>query len=63
MPPHTFEMRTLTDEDSMTKFNRPLLLLPFLALFAVAGCETAEGFGRDVGTAGDAIAQEAREAQ
>ena len=46
----------------MTRLAKPMLLIPLLALLAVAGCETAEGFGRDVGTAGDAIAQEAQEA-
>lgn len=45
----------------MTRFAKSALL-PLLALLALTACETAEGFGRDVGTAGDAIAQEAEEA-
>ena len=37
-------------------------MLSLLALLALTACETAEGFGRDIGTAGDAIAEEAQEA-
>jgi predicted small secreted protein len=37
--------------------------LPLLALMAFAGCETIEGAGRDLNTAGDVITQEAQEAQ
>lgn len=33
------------------------------ALFALAACETTEGFGRDVSTLGNEISEEAREAQ
>jgi predicted small secreted protein len=40
-----------------------LRLLPLLALMAVAGCETIEGAGRDIGTAGDVITQESQQAQ
>jgi entericidin B len=40
-----------------------LYILPLLAVMAIAGCETIEGAGRDLGTAGDAISQEAQEAQ
>ncbi len=47
----------------MTRLAKPSLLLPLLALLSFAGCETFEGFGRDVETAGDAITEEAQEAQ
>lgn len=43
--------------------RKPFFLLPLLALFAVAACETVEGAGQDLGAAGDAISQESREAQ
>jgi predicted small secreted protein len=34
-----------------------------LALFAMAACETVEGAGRDIQTAGEVITDEAQEAQ
>ena len=40
-----------------------LTLLSLIAVLTLAGCETFEGFGRDVGTAGDVITDEARAAQ
>jgi predicted small secreted protein len=42
---------------------RTLTLLPLLAFLAVAACETVEGVGRDVETAGGVIAEEAQDAQ
>lgn len=38
-------------------------LLPLLAFLAMAACETFEGAGRDLETAGETITQEAQEAQ
>ena len=46
--------------------DRPMKMtyvLPLLALFALTACEIFEGFGRDVETAGEAITDEAQEAQ
>ncbi len=40
-----------------------LRLLPLLGLMAVAACETIEGAGRDLNTAGDVITEEAQQAQ
>lgn len=42
------------------------LILPLLclsALLATSACETMEGFGRDMSTAGDAVTDEAQDAQ
>ena len=47
----------------MTRFAKPHLLFPLLALLAVSACETFEGLGRDVETTGAVISEEAREAQ
>lgn len=41
----------------------PFVLLPLLALFAVAACETVEGAGRDLQTAGETVTGEAQAAQ
>lgn len=41
----------------------PTPLLALLALFALTACETFEGAGRDIETAGETITQEAQEAQ
>lgn len=38
-------------------------LLPLLGLMAIAACETIKGAGRDLNTAGDAITEEAQQAQ
>ncbi len=46
----------------MTLPAKPTLLLPLLALLAFAGCETVEGFGRDLENTGDTITEEAQEA-
>lgn len=35
----------------------------FFGLFGLAACQTTEGFGRDVQSAGHAITKEAEEAQ
>ncbi len=43
--------------------TRPIALLPLLALLAVAACETVEGAGRDLETAGETITEESQEAQ
>lgn len=40
-----------------------LRALTLLAVMAVSACETIEGAGRDIGTAGDAIAEESRDVQ
>ncbi len=37
--------------------------LALLALLGIAGCETIEGAGRDLETAGEAITEEAQETQ
>lgn len=42
---------------------RSLNLLPVLAFLAFAACETVEGAGRDLQTAGTVISEEARAAQ
>lgn len=39
------------------------VFVPLLALFTLSACETFKGFGRDVGTAGDVITDEAQQAQ
>ena len=44
----------------MRKFIR---LSPVLALIALAACQTAEGAGRDLQTAGQVVEQESRNAQ
>ncbi|RDD60298.1 entericidin A/B family lipoprotein [Ferruginivarius sediminum] len=41
--------------------RRVLALISIFGLLAVAGCNTAEGFGRDVESAGQAIEEEAEE--
>ena len=41
----------------------PKQLLAVLALLALAACNTVEGAGRDISTAGDALTDEAQEAQ
>lgn len=38
-------------------------LLPLLALIALTACETIEGAGQDIESAGEAIAEESREVQ
>jgi predicted small secreted protein len=38
-------------------------ILGFLAAAALAGCETVEGFGQDVESAGGAIEREAQQSQ
>jgi len=37
--------------------------LALLALIALGACETIEGAGRDISTAGDVIAEESRDVQ
>ncbi|WCL55734.1 entericidin A/B family lipoprotein [Gimibacter soli] len=37
-----------------------ILLMPLMALFAVAGCNTIEGAGEDLESAGDAISDAAK---
>ncbi len=39
------------------------VLLPLLALLAVSACETVEGAGRDLQTAGAVVVDEAQDAQ
>ena len=39
------------------------VLLPLFALLAVTACETVEGAGRDLQTAGSTVSDEARDAQ
>lgn len=41
----------------------PKTILAVLALLALAACNTMEGAGRDISTAGDAITDEAQDAQ
>ncbi len=41
----------------------PAFLLPLLALITVAACETVEGAGRDIESAGEAITDESVDAQ
>ncbi len=41
----------------------PIPLVMALALLAVAGCETVEGAGRDLQSAGEAITDEAQKVQ
>jgi predicted small secreted protein len=41
----------------------PFVLLPLLALLAVSACETVEGAGRDLQTAGSVVTDEAQDAQ
>jgi predicted small secreted protein len=39
------------------------VMLPLLALFALTACETVEGAGRDIQTAGAVVTDEARDVQ
>ena len=39
------------------------IFLPFIALVALAGCETVAGAGQDLEAAGDAITEESNEVQ
>ncbi len=39
------------------------VMLPLLALFALSACETVEGMGQDVQTAGAVVSDEARDVQ
>lgn len=39
----------------------PKILYPLLALLALAACNTVEGAGQDLSTAGDAVADQAQE--
>lgn len=41
----------------------PRMLAALVVLLALAACNTVEGFGRDVQTAGSAVTEEAQEAQ
>ena len=41
----------------------PRFTLVLLALATLAACETMEGFGRDVETAGEVITEESQDAQ
>ena len=41
----------------------PFVLLPLLALFALTACETVQGAGRDLQTAGAVVTDEAQDAQ
>lgn len=41
----------------------PRLILPLLALFALAACETVKGAGRDIESAGEAISSTAQKVQ
>lgn len=43
--------------------TRAIRLLPILALFAFAACETVEGAGQDLSKAGSAISHEARKTE
>lgn len=43
--------------------KRFIALVPVLALMALAACETMQGAGRDISTAGDAITSESQEVQ
>lgn len=38
-------------------------LLPLIALMALSACETIQGAGRDLSTAGNVIARESQEVQ
>ena len=40
-----------------------LPILPLLALMVLSACETVEGAGRDLQTAGEAITEESQDAQ
>lgn len=41
----------------------PRMLAALVVLLALTACNTVEGFGRDVQTAGSAVTEEAQEAQ
>ena len=41
----------------------PFVLLPLLALFALTACETVQGAGRDLQTAGSVVTDEAQDAR
>jgi predicted small secreted protein len=41
----------------------PLKILAALALLALAACNTVEGAGRDISTAGDAMTDEAQDSK
>lgn len=42
---------------------RTLSLIPLLALLVAAACETVEGAGRDIQSAGEVLTEEAQETQ
>lgn len=41
----------------------PKIILAFFALATLAACNTVEGAGRDLSSAGDAVSSEAQESQ
>lgn len=41
----------------------PKLIYPLLALLALAACNTVQGAGQDISSAGDVITDEAQETQ
>lgn len=43
--------------------TRSIRLLPILAVLAIAACNTVQGAGEDLSTAGQAISTEAQRAQ
>ncbi len=57
MPPVSlFILRTIKKEDVMKKTAvLAVLVVGFLFVVFLAGCNTWRGFGKDVGTAGNAI--------
>jgi entericidin B len=57
---HAFVPRQQNRRPAMRK---PFFLLPLLAVLALAACETMEGAGRDISTAGEALTQESQKAQ
>ena len=50
----------LKNEDAPMKY---VSLLPLLALMILSACETVQGAGRDLETAGEAITEESQDVQ
>ncbi len=52
-----------SEKDNSVRRFGPWLLLAAVIATTVAACETTEGFGRDVGKAGDGIEEAAQDAK
>ena len=58
-----FRLAGLACPSPSGRLRMPKQILAFLVLLALAACNTVEGAGRDISTAGDTITDEAQQAQ